>query len=126
PGPYTLQAAIAACHARAREPDETDWERIVSYYDQLMALAPSPVVALNRAVAVAMARGPEAGLALVEGLGGEPALKAYHLLPSVRAELLAQLGWSGEAKAEFERAAGLTRNVREQTMLRQRASELSR
>jgi RNA polymerase sigma factor (sigma-70 family) len=120
-GPYALQAAIAACHARARSPEETDWERIAALYDALAQLAPSPVVELNRAVAVAMAFGPEAGLELVDALAEEPSLKAYHLLPSVRGDLLAKLGRSEEARAEFERAAALTRNARERELLLERA-----
>jgi len=121
-GPYTLQAAIAACHARARTADETDWERIVALYDALAQLLPSPVVELNRAVAVSMAFGPEAGLALVDALAAEPALKEYHLLPSVRGDLLAKLGRLDEARAEFERAASLTRNERERKLLLDRAA----
>ncbi|MBA2245616.1 MAG: RNA polymerase sigma factor, partial [Gemmatimonadetes bacterium] len=107
-GPYALQAAIAACHARARTPEETDWVRIAALYDALSQLAPSPVVELNRAVAVAMAFGPAAGLDLVDALTSEPSLKSYHLLPSVRGDLLAKLGRFGEARMEFERAASLT------------------
>jgi predicted RNA polymerase sigma factor len=121
-GPYALQAAIAACHARARTSVETDWERIVALYDALAELTPSPVVELNRAVAVAMAFGPAAGLELVDTLTSEPALKAYHLLPSVRGDLLAKLGRFGEARTEFERAASLTRNGRERTLLLERAA----
>ncbi len=121
-GPYALQAAIAACHARARIPAETDWARIVALYDALAELAPSPVVELNRAVAVAMAFGPAAGLELVDALTSEPSLKAYYLLPSVRGDLLAKLGRSGEARAQFERAASLTRNRRERTLLLERAA----
>jgi RNA polymerase sigma factor (sigma-70 family) len=120
-GPYVLQAAIAACHARAATPAETDWPRIVSHYDALARLTPSPVVELNRAVAHGMAFGPAAGLALVDALTGEPSLKAYHLLPSVRGDLLAKLGRSDEARAEFERAAGLTQNARERAFLLRRA-----
>jgi RNA polymerase sigma factor (sigma-70 family) len=120
-GPYALQAAIAACHARARNPEETDWERIAALYDALAQLAPSPIVELNRAVAVAMAFGPQAGLELVDALAGEPSLKSYHLLPSVRGDLLAKLGRSEEARAEFERAAALTRNARERELLLERA-----
>ena len=120
-GPYTLQAAIAACHARARTAEETDWERIVALYDALAQVAPSPVVELNRAVAVSMAFGPEAGLEIVDGLRAEPALAGYHLLPAVRGELLAKVGRSEEARAEFERAASLTRNERERAVLRRRA-----
>ncbi len=121
-GPYTLQAAIAACHARARTPAETDWARIVALYDALAQLTPSPVVELNRAVAVAMAFGPAAGLELVDALASEPSLKEYHLLPSVRGDLLVKLGRSGEARAEFERAASLTRNARERKLLLERAA----
>jgi RNA polymerase sigma factor (sigma-70 family) len=120
---YTLQAAIAACHARAATADETDWARIVALYDALAEVAPSPVVDLNRAVAVAMAFGPEAGLALVDELTGVSALKAYHLLPGVRGDLLMKLGRHAEAGAEFERAASLTRNARERELLLGRASE---
>jgi RNA polymerase sigma factor (sigma-70 family) len=120
-GPYTLQAAIAACHARAPTPEDTDWERIVALYDALAQIAPSPVVELNRAVAVAMAFGPAAGLELVEGLAHERALRDYHLLPSVRGDLLAQLGRRDEARAEFARAASLTRNEPERQMLLDRA-----
>ena len=122
PGPYALQAAIAACHARARTAAETDWARIVALYDALVRVAPSPVVELNRAVAVAMASGPAAGLALADALAGEPALRAYHLLPSVRGDLLAKLGRFEEARAEFERAAALTRNARERELLLGRAA----
>ena len=123
-GPYALQAAIAACHARARTPVETDWERIAALYDALAQVAPSPVVELNRAVAVAMAFGPAAGLELVDRLGSEPALNGYHLLPSVRGDLLAKLGRSREARIEFERAAALTLNERERRLLLERASEM--
>jgi RNA polymerase sigma-70 factor (ECF subfamily) len=122
PGPYTLQAAIAACHARARTPAETDWARIAALYDSLSALTPSPVVELNRAVAVAMSLGPAAGLARVDALTSEPSLRNYHLLPSVRGELLAKLGRLDEAGAEFARAASLTRNARERTLLLERAA----
>ena len=125
-GPYTLQAAIAACHARARTPEETDWARIVALYDALAQLAPSPVVELNRAVAVAMAFGPAAGLELVDALASEPSLEGYHLLPSVRGDLLVKLGRSGEARAEFERAASLTHNARERTLLLERAAACPR
>src|SRR5499427_4672757 len=121
-GPYTLQAAIAACHARARAPEETDWERIVALYDALAQLAPSPVVELNRAVAVGMAFGPEEGLELVDELISEPSLKSYHLLPSVRGDLLAKLGRNDEARAELERAASLTHNARERELLLKRAA----
>ena len=121
-GPYTLQAAIAACHARARTPEETDWARIAGLYDALARVAPSPVVELNRAVAVAMASGPAAGLELADALTSEPSLRAYHLLPSVRGDLLAKLGRFDEARAEFERAASLTRNRRERELLLERAA----
>ncbi|MDP9177579.1 MAG: RNA polymerase sigma factor [Gemmatimonadota bacterium] len=121
-GPYGLQAAIAACHARARKADETDWERIASLYDELLRLTPSPVIELNRAMAVAMAYGPAAGLELVEPLESEPSLKKYHLLPSVRGDLLSKLGRLDEARKEFERAASLTRNERERELLLQRAA----
>jgi RNA polymerase sigma-70 factor, ECF subfamily len=123
-GPYTLQAAIAACHARALTAEETDWERIAALYDALAQLAPSPVVELNRAVAVAMAFGPAAGLEVVDALRDEPTLQGYHLLPSVRADLLAKLGRTDEARAELKRAAELTRNERERAMLRERAAAL--
>ena len=125
-GPYALQAAIAACHARARTPEETDWKRIASLYGELARIAPSPVVELNRAVAVAMAFGPAAGLELVDALTSEASLESYHLLPSVRGDLLAKLGRSDEARAEFERAAALTRNARERTLLLSRAAACSR
>jgi RNA polymerase sigma factor (sigma-70 family) len=121
-GPYALQAAIATCHARARSADETDWERIVALYDALAQLAPSPVVELNRAVAVSMAFGPAAGLDLVDALTSEPALESYYLLPSVRGDLLAKLGRRDEARLEFERAASLTQNAREQRLLSERAA----
>jgi len=120
-GPYTLQAAIAACHARARTAEETDWKRIVALYDALAELTQSPVVELNRAVAVAMAFGPAAGLELVDALSQEPALRAYHLLPGVRGDLLAKLGRTDEARAEFERAASLAKNSRERDLLLTRA-----
>jgi RNA polymerase sigma factor (sigma-70 family) len=123
-GPYTLQAAIAACHARARTAGETDWARIAALYGALAAAAPSPVVELNRAVAVGMAEGPAAGLALVDALAGEPALAGYHLLPSVRGDLLAKLGRREEARAEFERAAALAGNERERELLRSRVAAL--
>ncbi|MBV9637200.1 MAG: RNA polymerase sigma factor [Methylobacteriaceae bacterium] len=122
-GPYALQAAIAACHARAPTAGETDWRLIAALYDALSRVAPSPVVELNRAVALAMAFGPAVGLELVDALTSEPSLKAYHLLPSVRGDLLAKLGRPDEARAEFERAASLTRNGREREMLRRRAAE---
>jgi predicted RNA polymerase sigma factor len=120
-GPYALQAAIAACHARARTPAETDWARIAALYDALAQLTPSPVVELNRAVALSMAYGPATGLALVDELLSEPSLKNYHLLPGVRGDLLAKLGRFDEARVEFERAAALTRNAREREMLLARA-----
>jgi RNA polymerase sigma factor (sigma-70 family) len=120
-GPYTLQAAIAACHGRARRAEDTDWPRIVELYDALAVVQPSPVVALNRAVAVGMASGAQAGLDAVEPLRSEPSLRGYHLLPSIRGDLLAKLGRAGEAKTEFERAASLTENDRERTLLLQRA-----
>lgn len=120
-GPYALQAAIAACHARACAPAEIDWARIVALYEALAKLAPSPVVELNRAVAVAMASGPAAGLELVDSLAAEPALEGYHLLPSVRGDLLAKLGRHDEARVEFERAASLARNARERALLLHRA-----
>jgi RNA polymerase sigma factor (sigma-70 family) len=122
-GPYALQAAIAACHARARRPEETDWEQIAALYDALAALTRSPVVELNRAVAVGMAFGPDAGLAIADDLADEPALAGYHLLPSVRADLLAKLGRSDEARAEFERAASMTQNEPERALLLQRARD---
>jgi RNA polymerase sigma factor (sigma-70 family) len=121
PGPYTLQAAIVACHARARHADDTDWARIASLYGTLARIAPSPVVELNRAVAVSMAFGPAAALPLVDALGEEPSMKTYHLLPSVRGDLLLKLGRAREARAELERAASLTRNVRERDLLLERA-----
>jgi RNA polymerase sigma factor (sigma-70 family) len=120
-GPYVVQAEIAACHARARTPEETDWARIVGLYSELAQVAPSPVVELNRAVAVGMASGPAAGLALVNALISEPSLENYHLLPSVRADFLKKLGRLQEARVEFERAAGQTRNVRERDLLLERA-----
>ncbi len=120
-GPYLLQGAIAACHARARQAEDTDWARISDLYAELAALIPSPVVQLNRAVAVSMALGPQAGLDLVDTLVGEPALENYHLLPSVRGDLLVKLGRVREALPEFERAASLTRNARERELLLERA-----
>jgi len=123
-GPYTLQAAIAACHVRALTAEVTDWERIAALYDALAQLAPSPVVELNRAVAVAMAFGPAAGLEVVDALRDEPTLQGYHLLPSVRADLLAKLGRTDEARTELKRAAELTRNERERAMLLERAAAL--
>jgi RNA polymerase sigma factor (sigma-70 family) len=120
-GPYALQAEIAACHARAVTPEETDWARIAELYDALAQVTPSPIVELNRAVAVAMAFGPAAGLELVDGLTAEPALKSYHLLPSVRGDFLFKLGRFAEAQKEFGRAAALTRNARERELLLERA-----
>ncbi|HEY7237044.1 MAG TPA: RNA polymerase sigma factor [Gemmatimonadaceae bacterium] len=125
-GPYTVQAAIAACHARARSADETDWIRIASLYDSLSELTPSPIVDLNRAVAIAMAYGPAAGLELVDELNDEPSLRSYHLLPSVRGDLLTKLGRFEEARAELERAATLTRNARERELLLERAASAGR
>ena len=122
-GPYALQAAIAACHARARTPGATDWERIVALYDALDAITGSPVVRLNRAVAVGMAFGPAAGLDLLDGLAAEPALRGYHLLPAARGELLEQLGRDEEAALEFDRAAELSGNARERAVLRARAGQ---
>jgi RNA polymerase sigma factor (sigma-70 family) len=121
PGPYVLQAAIAACHARARTPEATDWARIAALYDALSSVAPSPVVELNRAVALGMAYGPQTGLELVDQLVAMPSLKGYHLLPSVRGDLLAKLGRPDEARTQFERAASLTQNERERTLLLERA-----
>ncbi len=121
PGPYALQAAITACHARARTPDETDWARIAALYETLARAAPSPVVELNRAVAVAMAFGPAAGLELTDALVSEPSLAGYHLLPAARGDFLAKLGRLEEARAELERAASLTRNERERELLLERA-----
>jgi len=126
PGPYVIQAEIAACHARARTGDETDWARIAALYGQLAQISPSPVVELNRAVAVSMSSGPAAGLQMVDRLQNEPALRSYHLLPSVRGDFLKKLGRLEEARAEFERAASMTRNVREQELLLQRARECAR
>ncbi|HEX9939813.1 MAG TPA: RNA polymerase sigma factor [Longimicrobium sp.] len=124
-GPYALQAAIAACHAQARTAADTDWVRISALYDALTQLAPSPVVELNRAVALSMAFGPAAGLEVVDALAQEPSLKGYHLLPSVRGDLLAKLGRNDEARAEFERAASLTRNAPERELLLERARAVS-
>jgi predicted RNA polymerase sigma factor len=121
-GPYVLQAAIAACHARAATADDTDWARIAALYELLAAQTGSPIVELNRAVAIAMAEGPAAGLALVDELGTNPALRNYHLLPSVRGDLLAKLGRPDEARVEFERAAGMTANERERALLLARAA----
>jgi RNA polymerase sigma factor (sigma-70 family) len=120
-GQYTVQAEIAACHARARIASETDWQRIASLYAELGALTPSPIVELNRAVAVSMASGPAAGLAIVDSISSEPSLESYHLLPAVRGDFLSKLGRRSEARAEFERAAGLTRNARERELLLGRA-----
>lgn len=120
-GTYALQAAIAACHARARTPAETDWVRIAALYGELARISPSPIVELNRAVAVSMAHGPQAGLDLVDALTSEPSLQGYHLLPSVRGDLLAKLGRQNEARLEFERASSLTRNARERELLLERA-----
>ncbi|WLW52834.1 RNA polymerase sigma factor [Streptomyces sp. YU58] len=125
PGPYVLQAAIAACHAHAYSYEETDWRAIATLYGLLAARAPSPVVELNRAVAVSMASGPEPALEIVDALTAEPALRDYHLLPSVRGDLLLRLGRTAEARAEFERAASLTRNERERELLLRRAAEAS-
>jgi len=122
PGPYTLQAAIAGCHARARTASDTDWARIAALYEALARLTPSPIVELNRAVALGMASGPAAGLELVDALASEPSLMDYHLLPSIRGDLLAKLGRAAEARAEFQRAAGLTRNARERKLLLDRAA----
>jgi len=124
PGPYALQAAIAACHARAHTYEDTDWHQIAALYGLLAARAPSPVVELNRAVAVSMAEGPEPALEIVDALAGEPALRGYHLLPSVRGDLLVRLGRTEQARAEFERAAALARNERERELLEERAREL--
>ena len=120
-GPYLLQASIAACHARARESKDTDWGRIVALYDELRDVSPSPIVDLNRAVAVGMASGPQAGLDALDHLLDEPSLRGYHLLPSVRGDLLARVGRADEARREFERAASLTRNERERELLLARA-----
>jgi RNA polymerase sigma factor (sigma-70 family) len=125
-GPYALQAAVAACHARARTPEETDWQRIAALYDALAELVPSPVVNLNRAVAIGMAYGPAAGLELVDALLEEPALKSYHLLPSVRGDLLSKLGRFSEARVEFERAAALAGNARDRTLMLERAAACAR
>ena len=122
-GPYALQAAIASCHARALRPGDTDWHRIVALYDALAELTPSPIIELNRAVAISMAHGPEAGLEVVESLLDEPALEGYHLLPAVRGDLLFKLGRVDEARGDFERAAFLTRNIRERKLLLDRAAK---
>jgi predicted RNA polymerase sigma factor len=125
-GPYGLQAAIAACHARSRAADETDWPRIAALYDALAQLLPTPVVRLNRAVAVGMAYGPAAALELVDALISEAALRSYHLLPSVRGDLLEKLGRSSEAREEFERAASLAQNLRDRALLHERAARCAR
>jgi predicted RNA polymerase sigma factor len=125
PGPYVLQAAIAACHARALVAEDTDWPRIAALYKELASITPSPIIELNRAVAISMAEGPETGLAIVDALANEPTLKGYHLLPSVRGDLLFKLNRLEEARAEFERAAALTRNAREQNLLLNRAQSCS-
>jgi predicted RNA polymerase sigma factor len=125
-GRYALQAAIAACHARARAPEDTDWAGIAELYGLLASVAPSPIVELNRAVAIAMAEGPQAGLDHVDTLSGEPVLARYHLLPSVRGDLLVKLGRTEEARTEFKRAAALTRNARERELLLQRAAACAR
>ena len=123
PGPYTLQAAIAACHARAKTAEETEWNLIAGLYDQLSSRTPSPIIDLNRAVALSMAFGPAVGLELVDKLMGEPALKNYHLLPGVRGDFLAKLGLADEARAEFERAASMTQNEQERRLMLKRAAE---
>jgi predicted RNA polymerase sigma factor len=120
-GPYTLQAAIAACHARATTSEATDWPRIATLYGTLAQTTPSPIIELNRAVAVSMAQGPQAGLDIVDTLANEPSLKNYHLLPSVRGDLLTKLNRHAEARVEFESAASLTRNTRERDLLLNRA-----
>jgi predicted RNA polymerase sigma factor len=122
-GFYALQAAIVACHAQAQTADDTDWRRIVGFYSELLALVPSPIIALNRAVAVGMAEGAAAGLKIADQLIGEPALKTYHLLPSVRGDLLHKLGRYDEARAAFEAAAALAGNQREQEFLKRRAAK---
>lgn len=124
PGPYVLQGAIAACHAQALAPEDTDWAQIASLYEILASIAPSPIVELNRAVAVGMAHGPEKGLEIADALLDEPSLRGYHLLPSVRGDLLARLGRTAEARREFERAATLTRNTPERKTLESRATTL--
>src|SRR5262249_16856735 len=123
-GPYVLQASIAACHARAFTAEQTDWRQIATLYATLAQVAPSPVVELNRAVAVSMAFGPAAAMTIIDGLGSEPALQGYHLLPAVRGDLLAKLGRFDEARAELERAATMTRNEREKRLLLERAGAL--
>jgi predicted RNA polymerase sigma factor len=121
-GPYTLQAAIAACHARARKAEETDWKRIAALYQVLAQISPSPIIELNRAVAMGMAFGPAAGLKIVDPLQSEHSLRSYHLLPSVRGDFLMKLGRHAEARAEFERAASMTGNERERALLLERAA----
>ena len=123
PGPYAIQARIAACHATAATFAETDWNRIVALYDALLTILPTPVVALNRAVAVGMASGPQAGLDAVEAIAGDAALQAYYLLPAVRGDMLEKVGRGAEARAEFERAAAMTRNDAERAVLMRKASE---
>ncbi len=125
-GPYTIQAKIAACHARAVTFEDTDWTRIVSLYDELSVVMPTPVVALNRAVAVSMASGPAAGLEALDAIASEPSLQSYHLLPSVRGDFLARLGRSAEAREEFQRAAAMTRNQAERTVLAAEGSRTTR
>ncbi len=126
PGPYAIQAAIAACHARAATADQTDWERIAALYEALARLTPTPVVELNRAVAVGMAFGPQAGLDIADSLADEPSLRSYHLLPSVRGDLLFKLGRLDEARAQFERAASIAQNARDRTALLERAAASAR
>jgi predicted RNA polymerase sigma factor len=123
PGPYALQAAIAACHARAATAEDTDWTRIAALYQALAAIQPSPVVELNRAVAVSMAEGPEAGLAILDRIAAEPAMKTYHLLPAAQGDMLEKLGRGAEARAAFERAAAMTRNERERAVMIKRAAD---
>ena len=122
-GPYTLQAAIAACHARARTGDDTDWARIAALYGALAQMTQSPVVELNRAVAVSMSLGPAPALEIIDSIADEPSMKTYHLLPSVRGDFLYKLGRMDEARAEFERAAAMTRNARERELLLNRAAD---
>jgi RNA polymerase sigma-70 factor (ECF subfamily) len=123
---YALQAAIAACHTRARTPEETDWERIVLLYDALLQISPSPIVALNRAVAVGMAQGPAAGLDAVDKLAPDPALAGYHLLPCVRGDLLTKMGRFSEARGEVQRAIAMTQNLREQELLMERLKQIEK
>ena len=125
PGPYALQAEIAACHARAREPQQTDWKRIVAIYGQLAEIMPSPIIELNRAVAVSMASGPQEALAIVDRIMGDVRLRNYHLLPSARADFLKKLGRLEEARTEFQRAASMTQNSRERELLLERARDCS-